>query len=421
MRIFKPKAKKGGSIHQKLQWLNITPGEGHFAFGYYDRNPFSHDNRYHLAIKFDQQKRIPKPGEKATVGIIRLETKKFIPIAETEAWCHQQGSMTQWLPQKPEQFIFNDFINEDMGKWAPISRVYDIKGNHIRDYDYPVYIISPDGKYAATLNFSRIPRRGYSYARAPLPQDKNLPDVEQEGLYLLDLETGDRQLVLNYKTILNHPRGTGQKSSNLSQSSQSYYHWMNHISFNVDGTRMMLLHRYQRPLGKWKTDLWSCKLDGSDVMCSFSHKWWSKWGVSHQLWGRTPREILVDGKLKWYSYPKYWVFNELTGPEEPTLISKGTHYSGHLNFSPDFRWILGDTYPHYCTQYLNLTNVATQNAYNIGRFYHSSKQKGDYRCDLHPRWSDNGRFISVDSIHKGERNIFILDFEFKLTRSLISK
>lgn len=412
MRIFRSRLKKtarGERIHPKLDWLNITPEAGNFTFGYYDRNPFSIDNRYHLAVRFEQQKAIPEPGETAMVGIIDIPERTFKPVAETQAWCHQQGAMTQWLPNKPGQFIFNDFKRDNSGNWKPISRVYNLRGNHIKDYEHPVYVLSHDGKYAATLDFSRIPRRGYSYARAPKPDDSNVPDPDSNGLFIMNMETGKRRLALSYREILSHPDGSFSCSNLMHNPSHGYYHWMNHAVFNCDDSRVMVLHRYQKSLGDWKTDLWSCRLDGTDAICSFDHEWWSNWGVSHQMWGRSPREILVDGKRGRFSYPKYWVFDEIGGPAGATLVSRGTRHSGHLNFSPNFRWLLGDTYPHRRTQYLSVTRLPSNKAKIIGSFYHSPKQRGDYRCDLHPRWSADGRYISVDSIHLGTRNIFILE------------
>jgi len=31
------------------------------------------------------------------------------------------------------------------------------------------------------------------------------------------------------------------------------------------------------------------------------------------------------------------------------------------------------------------------------------------RCDLHPRWSADGRYLTIDTIHDGERKIAMVD------------
>jgi Tol biopolymer transport system component len=34
---------------------------------------------------------------------------------------------------------------------------------------------------------------------------------------------------------------------------------------------------------------------------------------------------------------------------------------------------------------------------------------GPARTDLHPRWSRDGKLITFDSIHEGERQIYLVD------------
>ena len=34
---------------------------------------------------------------------------------------------------------------------------------------------------------------------------------------------------------------------------------------------------------------------------------------------------------------------------------------------------------------------------------------GDVRCDLHPRWSADGRQVSIDSVAGGDRQIVLID------------
>ena len=35
----------------------------------------------------------------------------------------------------------------------------------------------------------------------------------------------------------------------------------------------------------------------------------------------------------------------------------------------------------------------------------------DMRCDLHPRWNQNGTKISFDSTHEGFRGVYLVDVE----------
>lgn len=46
----------------------------------------------------------------------------------------------------------------------------------------------------------------------------------------------------------------------------------------------------------------------------------------------------------------------------------------------------------------------------LGTFRHRQPESApdDVRCDLHPRWSPDGRVVTVDSIHDGCRGIWLL-------------
>ena len=42
-------------------------------------------------------------------------------------------------------------------------------------------------------------------------------------------------------------------------------------------------------------------------------------------------------------------------------------------------------------------------------FYQPLKYQGENRIDLHPRWSKDGKFVSIDSGHRGKREFHVMN------------
>ncbi|MGI5868721.1 MAG: TolB family protein [Kiritimatiellia bacterium] len=391
-------------ISDAFDWQCLTPGEGHFMFGYYDRCAWDATGQHHLALQIPQQSRLPEPGETAEVGIVERGRPGFQRLATTQAWCHQQGAMTLWLPQRPGCFIYNDFIEEANGRWKPVARIYDLARGLVGQYDRPVYAMSPDGRLAAALDFSRIPRRGYSYARATFKGAP--PDLDNDGLWILDLETGKTRLVASYRALIEaHPL-----PYDLEQGADCI--WLNHAIFNCDGSRVMVLFRTcANPASPWPwhTYMFTMRVDGGELACPLPHTLWRESAISHQIWGRAPGEILIDANWCGRGY-EYVVFDSTRQRFQANRISKGMGPMGHTVFSPDGRWMAADTYSIDGVQRLSLVRVSDGALTEVGRFRHQAgNDLVDVRCDLHPRWSSDGRVLTVDSIHDGHRRIYALD------------
>ena len=106
-----------------LEVQRITDGPKHHFFGYFDKFPWNQKGNYLLAQEVDFTARQPIPGEKSVLGMIDLNNdNKFIPVAETDAWCWQQGCMFQWLNDSQSKVIYNDREGDHF-----VSRVLDIE------------------------------------------------------------------------------------------------------------------------------------------------------------------------------------------------------------------------------------------------------------------------------------------------------
>ena len=120
-------------------------------------------------------------------------TKK--KVATTNTWNWQQGARLCWMPKSNDKIIFNDYLN---GKY--ISRIINIRTMAESKLNYPIYDIDCNGKYAISLNFSRlgVKRPGYGY----LFDDFNSPKkIKNDGIYIIDIPKNKIESILTYEKI----------------------------------------------------------------------------------------------------------------------------------------------------------------------------------------------------------------------------
>ena len=71
-----------------------------------------------------------------------------------------------------------------------------------------------------------------------------------------------------------------------------------------------------------------------------------------------------------------------------------------------------DSYPDKSRmQHLVAYNMETDMLFPLLELYHPMKYFGKNRCDLHPRFSETGEYITLDSVHDGKRHQYIIDFK----------
>jgi len=203
---------------------------------------------------------------------------------------------------------------------------------------------------------------------------------------------------------------------------QNAIHWVNHLAFNPNSSRISFLHRWSSDIpNTWNSRLITANLEGSDLHLLADNDF-----VSHYTWKDTTN-ILVWAKMKglfsWFK-PKF-IYRFLRG--------RGTHgfflindenlsynpvgldllYSdGHCSYSPDKKWILTDTYPDSSSnRRIILYQLAHKFLLENGKFYSPPEIDGEIRCDLHPRWSRDGRYVCFDSFHTNQRQMYIINLE----------
>ena len=391
-------------ISDKFNWRRVTPNDGNdYFFGYYDRNPWDNTVSRHLTLKVPHINRLPQADEPAEIGYITPDGT-YTGVVKTRVWCHQQGCMSLFLPFLENSFIYNDYDDKN----GIVSRIFEIGKGVVKTFDRPIYAITPDGRKAVSLNFSRIPRRGYSYTLTPLSSDRHPANLSADGIWIMDLETGKAELTVSYQDMLAvHPSPYGIDGRHI---------WLNHAIFNCDGSRVLWLFRTIDNVTdpQWRTYMYTSSIGGGDAECILPDVYWRNRGVTHQIWGRTPREILVDADWEALGNAAV-VFDESRRPFTAREIAPAWRDPSHMVFSPDGQWLLADSclgVDELNRRGLLLIDPENGNSVELGRFMMNLPKDApaaDVRVDLHPRWSRDNRYCTVDALHEKTRGIYLLE------------
>jgi len=371
----------------------ITRGPKFHWFSYYDKLQFDPTGRYVLGMEVDFEHRSPKADDVIKIGMVDLKNgDRWIELGQSSAWCWQQGCMLQWRPGSKDEIIFND--RQDV---RFVCHIVNIHSGKKRTLPYPIYTVNPDGRTAVAPDFRRVQdmRPGYGYAGLPDPH-KNTAAPKNSGIFRIDLDTGDRELIISLAEIARF----GQIPGNPKDAK----HYFNHLLFNTDGSRFILLHRWRATgLRSFGTRMLTAKSDGTHIHIVDPHG-----KTSHFIW-RDPGHILA-----WAWHPShgnaFYLYED--GTDSVDIVGKGIMTrNGHCTYLPGNKWILNDAYPDKeRKQNVYLYNVESGKTVPLGHFYLPPEYKGEWRCDTHPRFSPDGRSVVIDSPHEGRgRQMYLID------------
>ena len=366
-------------------------------FGYYDLCPLSGDGTILLAT------RVPAWGKGSTEGqptfmevgfYSRLDRRPlFRLLGTTDTWCWQQGCRLQWYPLtdsgSSRTVLYNTMVN---GRYGSVLRHLET-GETIRSFGRPVYAATPDGKWGLSLDFSRLGRLrpGYGYTKFPDRTEKD-PAPADNGIWRIDLASGKCRLLFSLADAADfHPL----------DSMQGAEHYFNHLLSSPTGERFLFLHLWKgthRRYGRMIT----CDIDGCR-WCLLNNEG----HTSHYTW-KNETHILAYATHR-ENGTGFFEYEDLTGRRR-MVAGSALLEDGHPSYSPDKRWLLLDTYPdRYREQHLYLYDFRSGRVFVLGSFYAPVRYRGRRRCDLHPRWDHSGRYVSIDSAHRGRRVVNLID------------
>ncbi len=372
----------------------ISPeGHQHF-FVYFHKFPTDDNDRNMLAHEADFIGRQPTPEDRVRLGVLR--DGKFEPFAETATWCWQQGCMLQYLRDGSGRIIYNDRDGDQA-----VSRIYDPATGKTETKCRPVYCLSPDGRHAVSINFSRLDkfRAGYGYAGLFDPAE-SCDHSDEDGAFLVDLVENTSKLVVSLDRVTREFHRSGEYGMDRTPG------WFNHLLFSPDGKRFGFFHRWRT----WKnsvawhlTHMFTVNCDGTELYPLNLEDM-----SSHYTW--ISNTEIINFSNRYADGWQYHLFTDRTG-EVKTVAHDVFPGDGHCSYSPDNKWMLTDCYPGDQAdrkRHLYLYSLETCEAFEIGAF-HSEDWIEPVRCDLHPRWMRDGRRITFDSSHELSRQMYEID------------
>ncbi len=398
-------AESTGPLETFVPTRAITRGPKHHWFGYYDKREFDPTGKLILSNQVSFEGRSPTGDDTIQVGYIDTNNNdRWHQIGQSRAWGWQQGCMLQWVGNRGETILWNDREGDSF-----VCRVYSRGDGNVRTLPRPIYTISPDGRYGLSVDFRRIDnlRPGYGYDGLADPHVSDRAPADS-GIWRVDLQTGADELILSLADVAAIPWPDGDRHAEA-------WHYFNHLLINPAGNRFIVLHRYRPKFdpqtlkfeGGFVTRMFTANMDGSDRYVLDPSGY-----TSHFIWKNASEATMWTRPAGEKS--GFYVFTDKTRKVEPIGQDK-MPTNGHNTYlaAPYHDWILNDTYPDGNTsrQTVYLYHVPSGRRFDLGHFPSPKAYRGEWRCDTHPRSSDDGTQVAIDSPHAGGRQVYLLDIK----------
>ena len=390
----KRRGSKGARILSNISVAVFSLPGAHLFFGYYDVSQFSRDENLLLATAAPLINRTPAAGECLRLGFYDLDEKNpgFREFASTSMWCWQQGCRLQWYPFDvgSATVLYNDIVAGSYG-----CVIQDVcSGNIIRSFQRPIYMVSRDGRWGLSLNFSRLQRLRPGYGYNVLSDiSQNNPKPTDDGIWRIDMVTGDEKLLLSIHDIAElKPNPAVNRGE----------HYFNHLLFNVEGDRFMFFHICQLVDGSRHIRMLTSNINGDEVrvLNDSGHS-------SHYCWKDNDHLLCystVQNKGEgYYLYDTRTGLNQIVGSD--CLLE-----DGHPSYLPGGVRLITDTYPdQYGESFLLVYDCEKEKLTMLDKEYLPVWFYGETRCDLHPRVSPSGKFVCIDTVAQGKRVMKLLE------------
>lgn len=368
-----------GNIHL----INPSDSTAETFFGYYDKSCEQNGKLlFHRTIGQPTSKK-PDVSKAVEIVVRDLSSQEDIVIGETYSYNWQQGARAQWIDN--DRIIFNTMHNNTY-----CAAMYELSSGNTTILSHPIQESLKDGRYLS-INYARIMklRPDYGYRNLPLPNKKEMTNLRSDGIKIININSGEAELLHSLSDIV---------STKPRQIFERCYHVVNHIMSNPNGDGFIFIHRFYE--GKRRHDrliysnFKTLKILVDDDM------------VSHCCW---LDNNTVLGYLRYEGTNGFFTIDINTGfIREHDLLNSINMGDGHPSVSGNY--IAVDTYPDKSRiQHLFLLNRNEESIKEIVEVYHSVKYMDESRCDMHPRFSVDGKRLYFDTVYTGVRRLAYID------------
>lgn len=404
----------------------ITPATDRCFHRFFDTSPVSPSGRYVALLQLPQEERLPRPGEAANIVLVDLHTAEEQVVAQTYGWETQLGANINWGVDD-DSIYYNDV---DTVTWEPLCVRLNPHTGDKRSMSGSIYRISPDGRTIISACAKRMRRTQYGYG-VVVPDEhvpRNFGFREDDGLYTIDTETGERKLLVSISDIFDRAVPTIDKS--LYEHGECYGF---HCKFNPQGDRILFTMRWfhsdqKQPwnmLGKGlKFWVLTMNTDGSDIRVAVGPEQWSK-GGHHINWfpdgQKLSMNLCLDGDKQMYLAQV-----NADGTNLQKIIDK-IPGSGHPTVHPNGKHIVTDSYQQEKVafgdgtvpiRFVDLESNSEKTLVRINVANQGTKSSIALRVDPHPAWTPDYKHLVFNGYVDGTRRVYIADLSNLVSTSL---
>ena len=411
-------------LHSSVQLIASTPLNNDHSVGYHDIKPFNKSNQNLIALHRYPLNNSAYQNENVDIEICLWDfiNSKIEKIDVTDTWSWEQGSRLQWISEN--ELIYNKRVDGKL-----VSCVHDINAKTKKVIQNSVYSVNKNKQFLH-INYSRLWKLWKSYGYyMPTDTTEYIKQPEDDGIFICDLNN-KKELLLSIKNAV--------KLCELENITKHFFLWG--PTFNPEGNKFVSLLRFFNDTGALISYFIVTNIkDGKSQVLARERVTHFEWINNEKLvvWCRNLNSNLQ--KLRSNNFIEKKIISNIKKILNLTTLSLrakilSTHYhvvdlkmpnklvklggsllteDGHPQVSPNGKYLITDTYANKNGyQKLLLYDLLKNQIYTLGEFKLSDNLiNNKVKYDLHPRWSNCGNLLSIDSSHEGSRQSYILDIE----------